>query len=76
MQECFSNGKWNKNVTTVGEMVDEMSRLPRGLKVKQGFSPSADLVVFNRDGVDRHLSMDEGGQWDEDVDIESQIVSE
>ncbi len=72
MRERFSNNKTTKNVTNVGEMIDELSKLPRDLKIKQGFSPSADLVVFNVNDDDRHLQVTDGGEWDEDADIESQ----
>ena len=72
MKERFSNGKAFKNVQTVGEMLDELSRLPRDLRVVQGFSPSADLVIHNVSSSDRHLSLDDGGNLDEEADIESQ----
>ncbi len=72
MKQRFSNKQTAKNVTNVGEMIDELSRLPRDLKIKQGFSPSADLVVFNIRQDDRHLEVTEGGEWDEEADIESQ----
>lgn len=69
MRERFSNGETHKNVTNVGELIDELSHLPRELRVKQGFSPSVDLVVFNVRGADRHLAFEEGGDWDLSIDV-------
>jgi len=63
----FSNGKWHKNVTTVGEMVQELSLLDPDIPVKEGFSDSVDIVVFNRDGDDIQVGFDEGGEWGEDA---------
>ena len=72
MQERFSNNKTAINVRTVGDIINELSRLPRDLRIAQGFSPSADLVVFNADDSDRFLSVEDGGEFDEHADIESQ----
>jgi len=70
----FSNGELYKNVQTVGEMIDELSRLPRSLRICQGMSQSADLVVYNSlfglDDPDCQLCVEEGGMIDEEVDIE------
>lgn len=63
----FSNGKWHKNVTTVGEMVRELSLLDPSIPVKEGFSDSVDIVVFNRDEDDIQVGFDEGGEWDKDA---------
>ncbi len=70
MDQRFSNDNWHKNVTTVGEMIDELSRLPRDLPIKQDFSNSADLVLFNRYSSDCHLSVDEGGTWSDEGEDE------
>lgn len=67
----FSNGKWAKTVTTVGEAIEELKRLPPDMPVRQGFSDSVDLVVFNRDKIDMHCSFEEGGDWDTDDDPQS-----
>ncbi len=72
MDKRFSNGKTSKNVRTVGELVDELSRLPRDLRVTQGFSPSADVVVFNVRTPDIYVTLADGGLWDHEADIESQ----
>lgn len=63
----FSNGEWNKNVKTVGEMIDELSLLDPNLPVKQGFSESVDIVVFNRNRDDVQVAFEEGGSWDEEA---------
>jgi hypothetical protein len=60
----FSNGKWNKNVTTVGEVIAELSLLDPELPVHSSFVDSVDLVVFNRKQDDKHLSFEDGEQWD------------
>lgn len=67
LDTAFSNGKWAINVKTVGQMVDELSRLPRDLAVHTFPSESADLVIFNRnDAVPPHLGVEDGGCWDVD----------
>lgn len=67
LDQAFSNGKWNVNVSTVGELIDELSRLPRTLAVKSGFADSADVVVFNRDS-EPFLELQDGGDWADDED--------
>ncbi len=64
----FSNGSWNVNCKTVGDVISELQRLPANLGVKHGFSDSVDLVVFNRGMRDEHLSFVDGGDWTEDQD--------
>jgi hypothetical protein len=72
MDHRFSNNKLCKNVKTVGQMIEELSRLPSDLRVAQGFSGSGDLVVFNPSHEDRHLQLEEGGSWDTECDPESE----
>ena len=69
--KAFSNGKWAKTVSTVGEAIEELKRLPPDMPVQQGFADCVDLVVFNRDKPDMHCSFEEGGDWDEDDDPQS-----
>lgn len=70
IEERFSNGQWSKNVQNVGELMDELSRLPRDLPTKVSLSESVDLVVFNRNTEHAHLSFEGGGEWD-DPDTQS-----
>ena len=72
VKERFSNGKTAINVMNVGELIYQLQRLPIETPVVMGFSPSADLVLFNPEGPDPHIALDETGAWDEDVSIESQ----
>lgn len=72
VKERFSNGQFAINVTTVGELITQLQLLPKEVPVVMGFSPSADVVLFNANGPDPHVSLDEAGAWDEEVDIESQ----
>lgn len=62
----FSNGKWSVMCMTVGEMVAELSRLNPDMPVEEFPSKGLDLVIFNRDQKDEHLSIDEAGMWSED----------
>jgi hypothetical protein len=64
----FSNGKWNKNVTTVGEVVAELSLLDPDLPVHSSFVESVDLVVFNRNQEDKHLEFCDGEEWDNEYE--------
>lgn len=50
VEERFSNGKCRKKVRTVGELIDELSRLPRGVKLTGGFRGGVDVVLFNASG--------------------------
>jgi hypothetical protein len=65
LDKAFSNGQWKKNCRTVGDVLDELGRLPRDLPVHSGFTDSVDLVVFNRKQPDQHLEFADGGDWDE-----------
>jgi hypothetical protein len=65
LDKAFSNGSWTINCKTVGDVIKELQRLPPELPVHQGFEDSVDLVVFNRDRADVHVSFAEGGEWDE-----------
>lgn len=50
VKERFSNGNLRKKVSTVGELFDELSRLPRGVKLTGGFRRGVDVVLFNASG--------------------------
>jgi hypothetical protein len=66
LEKAFSNGKWAITVHTVGELIDELSRLPRDLPVDQEYEGrGSDLVVINRDS-DAHIRLDEAGFWDDE----------
>lgn len=62
LNTAFSNGKWSVNVRNVGQLIDELKRLPADLPVRMGFEDSADLVVFNRDD-DPHVALEDGNDW-------------
>jgi hypothetical protein len=64
--QAFSNNNWHVNCETVGDVIDELNRLPRDLPIVQGFADSVDLVVFNRDQENAHLSFEDGGDWSDD----------
>lgn len=61
----FSNGKWHITVKNVGQLIDELSRLPRELRVAQEGETGADVCVHNRGQRDVHLELDEAGMWDD-----------
>lgn len=71
LDKAFSNGKWSINVRTVGEMIDELSRLPRDMQVKQGFEDSTDIVVFNRN-TEPFVEMEDGNRWDDEDEDEGE----
>jgi len=60
----FSNGKWHKNVTTVGEVIAELSLIDPDTPVKSSFVDSVDLVFFNRLKADPHIAFEDGEEWD------------
>lgn len=63
----FSNGKWHKNVSTVGEMIEELKLLDPDMPVNQDYDgKGTDIVVFNRES-DPIVQFCEGGEWDEDA---------
>jgi hypothetical protein len=63
----FSNGKWNINVSTVGEAIRELSLLDPELPLNQEYEDKGcDIVVMNRSS-DIHVAFAEGGFWDEDA---------
>ena len=68
LDKPFSNDKWHINCETVGDVIDELSNLPRDLPVKSSFTDSVDLVVFNRKQDDVHLAFEDGEEWDDEDD--------
>ena len=64
LESAFSNGRWSKNCKTVGEVIDELSRLPRGLPVCSLHQNSVDLVIFNRGTRNQCLEFQDGHEWD------------
>jgi hypothetical protein len=64
--QSFSNGKWHISVTTVGEMVRELSKLDPALPVECSLSDGVDLVVFNRGQDTVHLGFGALGDWVDD----------
>ena len=64
----FSNGELHKNVQTVGDVVRELSRIDQSMRVKNGFSESVDITIFNQGDDDEHVTFCDGGEWDESVD--------
>ena len=71
--EAFSNGKWHINVVTVGEVVAELSLLDPTLPVHSSFIDSVDIVVFNRDREDIHVSFEDGEEWTQDEEEDDQF---
>lgn len=65
LDKAFTNGKWAVNVRSVGQLIEELQRLPADLPVRMGFEDSADVVVFNRND-DPHVGLEEGGDWCEE----------
>ena len=65
LETPFSNGKWHITVKNVGQLIDELSRLPRDLRVMQDAAPGADLCVYNRGQRDVHVEVNEAGFWDD-----------
>ena len=65
VEEKFSNGKHHITVETVGQLVDELNRLPRTLRIMQEHESGADVVVYNNGRPDCHLALDEAGMWDD-----------
>lgn len=62
--EILSNGSFFKNVTSVGELVEELKNLDPSIPVKSGFSESADLVVLEDIGSGKlNVTLQEGGSW-------------
>jgi hypothetical protein len=57
------NALWSVEVKTIKDLKIAISDLADDLPVKQGFSDSCDVVIFNRLRDDIHVSFDEGGQW-------------
>lgn len=66
IENTFSNGRYSIECQTVGDVIDELSRLPRDLPVKQGLEESVDLVVVNLKHADTHLIFEEGGEFSGD----------
>ena len=66
-ENALSNGKWAKTVQTVGDLIEELKRLPAELPVDQKFEGrGSDLVIMNRDMPNAHIQLSGAGEWDED----------
>jgi hypothetical protein len=70
LDKAFSNGDWAINCKTVGEVVRELQRLPQDMRVELSFGDGVDVVVFNRDQPDVHVSFHDGGDWVDQEDEE------
>lgn len=65
LKTAFSNGKSVKNVRTVGQLIEELQRLPPSLPVDQGYDDDGtDIVIFNIESGSPHVSFAEGLDWD------------
>lgn len=59
---------------TVGELIDELSRLPRELEVSTGFNTGAMVCLYNIDKDGMHVEIvevepsDEDDNWPDDED--------
>lgn len=51
---------------TVGELIDELSRLPRELEISTGFNNGAMVVLYNIDKDGMHVEIVEVDPEDED----------
>lgn len=52
-----------ENVRTVGDLKKAIKDLPDDLRVSQGFSDSCDVVIFNLNRSDMHITFKPGGDW-------------
>lgn len=44
---------------TVGDLVEQLKRLPRGMKINQGFGRGVEVIVYNHGRSDCHLEFEE-----------------
>ena len=65
----FSNGSWNIEVSTVGELIDELSLLDEDMPVEQGRSQSVDIVIHNHTTAEPFVGFDDGGEWGQDEGV-------
>ena len=47
---------------TVGEVIEQLNRLPKDLEVSQGFGESVRIVVYNISRENPHVSFEEDDQ--------------
>jgi len=67
IEATFSNGKFAKTVQTVGELIEELSRLPPETPVDQEYEGrGSDVVLMNRNQDNAHIQLSEAGLWDEE----------
>lgn len=67
----FSNSGWSIKAMTVGDMIEELQKLPPDMSVELFPSQGVDLVVFNRGMKEEHLGFKEAGSWSEDFEGKS-----
>lgn len=65
----FYHGDDHPECKTVGELIEQLQRLPKDLRCKCGMSGRLRLVVYNIDR-DRHLAIEEGTDvYDDYLDL-------
>ena len=60
--------KWSYNAKTVGEAIEALKNFPLDTLINQGFTDSVDIVLFNRNEENQHMSFEEGGDWTDEYE--------
>lgn len=66
IEECFYRGESKPKAMTVGELIEQLKRLPEELKVDSSFSHGVQLVVFNISSSRPFLELQEIEEEDEE----------
>lgn len=68
VDERFSNGQTAIAVFTVGDLIEELQKLPAETPVRSDFSEGADVVLFNANTKLAHVRLCEEGEFTQDDD--------
>ncbi len=65
VSERFSNGDTAKTCMTVGDLIEELQRLPAETPLRSDGTGGVDVVLFNANERNSHVRFEEAGSWDD-----------
>ena len=68
VSERFSNGDTAKTVLTVGDLIEELQRLPSETPLRSDVAEGVDVVIFNAPTRNSHVRFEPAGVWDYEED--------
>lgn len=65
VSERFSNGDTAKTCMTVGDLIEELQRIPAETPLRSDGTGGVDVVIFNANDRNSHVRFEDAGAWDD-----------